>query len=133
MSKKLLLFSVAIILIMSLNAVSAFHYQSQYNINDFRETTEFRQTTKQKIGNYWDYESTKRTITEKTEVRRVTRTPTYSYYPYYSNSYRNSYVPYSNWRFKEPYTSSRYVNAPYNDYYYKPRYDQRLGYYNWRW
>lgn len=137
MSKKLLLFSIAIILIMSVNAVSGFYFDfnKQYNINDFRETTEFKQTTEQKIGDYWNYQTTKRTITEKTEVRKVTRTPNYYYsYSYYSpNSYRNYYVPSSNWRFKEPYVHSRYANAPYNDYYYKPRYDSSLGYYNWRW
>ncbi|MCH8945934.1 MAG: hypothetical protein IIA85_03355 [Nanoarchaeota archaeon] len=130
MNKKLLLFSVAIILIMSVNAVSGFHYPSQYTTNDFKQTTEFRQTTEQRIGDYWNYELTKRTITEKTVVRKVTRTPSYN--PYYS-SYGNYYVPYSNWRFKESYVNSRYVNAPYNDYYYKPRYDYTLRYYNWRW
>jgi len=37
----------------------------------------------------------------------------------------------SEWRYKEPYVSVRYVNQ--DDYYYKPRYDSKLGYYNWRW
>ena len=111
-----------IILFLSINIVSAsYFFDSRYKINDFRETTEFKQTTQQKVGDYWNYQTTKRTITEKTEVRRVTRTPTYSYYSYYPNSYRNSYAPYSNWRFKEAYVHSRYVNTPYNDYYYKPR------------
>ena len=129
MGKKLLLFSIVIILIMGLNAVSGFHFNSQYNTNDFRETTEFRQTTEQRTGDFWNFESTKRTITEKTEVRKVTRIPIH-----FSSSFsRNSHVPFSNWRFKEPYVHSRFANAQNNDYYYKPRYDNSLRYYNWRW
>jgi len=122
------------LLVLSLNAVSGFYHSPRYNIDDFKEITEFKQTTERKVGDYWNFESTKRTITEKTEVRKRTRTPIYSsyYYPNYG-AYGNSYVPFSNWRFKEPYRYSNYVNPRYDDYYYKPRYDSYQGYYNWRW
>ena len=139
MNRKLLLFSIALVLILSINAVSGYYFYPKYQTDDFREITEFKQTTERKIGDFWNYESTKRTITEKTEVRKRTRTPTYfPYYNYYggysySNSYRGSYAPFSSWRFKEPYEHKNYVNVHYSDYYYKPRYDYNLGYYNWRW
>lgn len=143
------LFLVVIILFLSISVVSAsYFFGSQYRINDFKEITEFRQTTEQKVGDYWNFESTKRTITEKTEVRKRTRTPSYNpYYSPYGNSYSpysrsygnyynprsNYYVSQSNWRFKEPYRYDNYANSRYNDYYYKPRYDPYQGYYNWRW
>lgn len=142
MNKKLLLFLVVMTLFLSINVVSAsYFFGSQYRTNDFKEITEFKQTTEQKVGDYWNFESTKRTITEKTEVRKRTRTPFYypnyrsygNYYAPYRTSYGNYYVPRSNWRFKEPYKYSNYANSPYSDYYYKPRYDPYLGYYNWRW
>ena len=142
MNKKSLFFLVVITIFLSINAVSAYSFfGSQYNVNEFKEITEFKQTTTQKVGDYWNFESTKRTITEKTEVIKRTRTPSYNpYYNSYGNyytpgyrSYGNYYVPQSNWRFKEPYQYSNYVNSRYNDYYYKPRFDPYLGYYNWRW
>lgn len=116
---------------LSVNAVSAYSFfEPRYNADDFRETTEFRQTTEHRTGDFWNSQTTKRTITEKTEVRKKIRTPNHYYYSRYPG---DSYVPYSNWRFKEPYRHSNYVNAHYSDYYYKPRYDYNLGYYNWRW
>ena len=131
MNKKSLLFLVVITLFLSINVVSAsYFFEPKYRINDFKEITEFKQTTEQKVGDYWNFESTKRTITERTVVRKITRTP--FYYPYYK-SYGNYYVPQSNWRFKEPYRYNDYANSRYSDYYYKPRYDPYLGYYNWRW
>jgi|TARA_Y100000310_G_C20540748_1_gene743167 hypothetical protein len=131
MNKKPLFFLVAVAIFLSINFISAsYFFDSDYEVNDFRETTEFKQTTEQKIGDFWDFESTKRTITETTEVRKRTRTPIYnSYY----RPYGNYDLPRSNWRFKEPYKESDYVGSHYNDYYYKPRYDSNLGYYNWRW
>jgi len=136
MNKKPLLFLVAIIFFLSINLVSAsYFFEPKYKINDFKEITEFKQTTEHKVGDFWNFESTKRTITEKTEVRKRTRTPIYYssyYYPNYGG-YRDSYIPFSNWRFKEPYEHSNYANSHYSDYYYKPRYDPYLGYYNWRW
>ena len=148
MNKKLLLFSIALVLVVSLNLVSAIFHYPQYQTDNFRETTEFKRVTVQNTGNFWNYESTKKTVIEKTETRKRIRTPSYSYYNYpnyYGNSYYNypnyrarsyfdnSYVPSSSWRFKESYDNRKYVNAHYNDYYYKPRYDSSLGYYNWRW
>jgi len=145
MNKKSLLFLVVIAIFLSINLVSAYYsFGSQYRTNDFKEITEFKRTTEQKVGDYWNFESTKRTITERTEVRKRTRTPSYNpYYRPYGNSYSpygNSYSPYSNnyisgsnWRYKEPYRRSDYVNSRYNDYYNKPRYDPYQGNYNWRW
>ena len=49
-----------------------------------------------------------------------------NYYPdYYSNTAYPGVYP-SNWRFKEPF------NTYTTPYYYQPRYDPYLGYYNWR-
>jgi len=122
---------VFVMAVLSIHAVSAYSFfEPRYNTDDFREITEFRQTTEHRTGDYWNSQTTKRTVSEKTEVRRKTRTPTYSSYYGYP---RDSYVPYSSWRFKEPYRHSNYANARYNDYYYKPRFDSNLGYYNWRW
>jgi len=133
MNKKLLLFSIAVLIILSLNSVSGFYHYPKNHINDFKETTEFKQTTEHRVGDFWNFESTKRTITEETEVRRRTRTPIYySYRHPHSNSYKDQ-VPSSNWRFKEPYDHKKYANAPNNDYYYKPRYNHDSGTYNWRW
>jgi hypothetical protein len=39
----------------------------------------------------------------------------------------------SDWRNKEPYEPERYDNAQYDDYYYKPRYDNYNQEFNWRW
>jgi|TARA_Y100000310_G_scaffold343261_1_gene450043 hypothetical protein len=135
MNKRLLLFSFAVLLVLSINAVSGSYFSNNYYTNDFKETTEFKKTTEQRVGDFWNFESTKKTITEKTEVRKRTRTPVYNYYRPYGNYYTSSYnyVPQSSWRFKPSYNSYRYTNAPYNDYYYKPRYDSYLGHYNWRW
>lgn len=139
MNKKALLLAFMSILLM-INFVSAdyfFDYSPRYKTDSYKETTEFKRTTEHKTGDFWNYESTKRIITEKTEVRRRTRTP---YYPSYGEYYRYDYrpygykpVPYSSWRYKKPYDHRDYIHAPYDDYYYKPRYDAQLGYYNWRW
>ena len=123
MSKKLLLFSILFVLILSINAVSGYYFYPKYHTDDFRETTEFRQTTERKIGDFWNYESTKRTVIEKTDIRKRIRTPIY--YPYYNYPspnyygnfyYGNSYTPFSSWRFKEPYAHKNYVNAHYSNY-----------------
>jgi len=132
------MFTFAVLLILSLNAVSGFFHYPEFRTNDFRETTEFTQTTQNTISDYWNFESTKRTITERTEVRKRTRTPIYSYSSYSPNRYGSNYAPsFSNWRYKEPFNFNRYdfnnrYNNQYNDYYYKPRFDSRLGYFNWR-
>jgi len=136
MNKKLLLFTFIslIFLILSINAVSGFFHYPEYRTDDFRETTEFKQTTERKISDPWYFESTKRTITETTEFRKRTRTPIYSYYSYSPKRYDYNYAPsFSNWRYKEPYKARNFGNSRNDEYYYKPRYDPGLGYYNWRW
>lgn len=126
------MFSVALAFIISINAVSGYFFYPNYQTDDFSEITEFKKVTEQNTGNFWNFESTKRTIIEKTEVRTRTRTPSYSYYNY-PTSYGNSYDPFSSWRFREPYDSQNYIDSHHGDYYYEPRYDSNLGYYNWRW
>ncbi len=65
-----------------------------------------------------------------THIEETTTKQNLPYYEdYYSNYYPNMYdsrVYPSNWRFKEPF------NTYTTPYYYQPRYDTYLGYYNWR-
>ena len=134
MGKSLSIALFALVFVLSLNAVSGFLFYSDYNVNDFKETSEFTKTTEHKTGDYWNSNSVKTTTSEKTEVRKVTRTPSYSSSYYSLKRYGYSDAPsYSNWRYKEPYISNKYQNTRYNDYYYRPRYDSQSGSYNWRW
>jgi len=133
MNKKLLLFSIALVLIVSINAVSGYYFYPKYQTDDFKEITEFKKITEQRTGDFWNFESTKRIVIERTEVRKRTRTPIYYSYPnYYGNFYYgNSYAPFSSRGFKGPYSNRNYINARYSGYNYNPRYDYNLGYSNY--
>lgn len=129
-----------VILVLMINSVSAgfLSYFQEYShprdkTDSYKETTEFKKVTETNTRDYWNSETVKTTISEKTEISRTSRTPYYSgyYAPSYSSYYYNP-VPYSSWRYKEPYNYYNYENAHYRNYYYKPRYDSELGYYNWR-
>ena len=146
MNKKLFVL-FAVVFILGVNLISAGNYWSYHDVyNDYRyqgnyysgynEKYEYTKTIKTKADYDWDSYKTKTTITEKVEVKR---TPAYSYY--YSTPYRNYYNPptdytkhidYSSWGYKEVYDNDYYDDSNYQNYYYQPRYNYNLGYYNWR-
>jgi hypothetical protein len=147
MNKKLFSLAVLIIFLFAINFVSAgfWDYWSDYKTDTYKETSEYTKTTEFSSSDYYTSRRTKHTISEKTEYYERTRTPTYRYsrYPRYDRyDYHYDSVPYSSWRYKEPYDHDKY-RCDYEDdyrrkqckkgYYYKPRYDYDKGYYNWRW
>lgn len=138
MGKKLAAFvALAFILVLSVNLTSAYYYdwRLDYRTDSFSDVSENTRTTISTVRD-WDFSETiKHTTTDKIEIKRKTKTPSYRRISY---RYRPRYVsyydraPYSNWRYKEPYNSRWDRNSRYN-HYYEPRYDGGLGHYNWRW
>ena len=150
-TKGLLLLSLVLVLVLSVSIVSAWEsydtydshpWQSSdlnYKTQTYKDTTEYKRTTETGYKDRWNDEKLKTTVTEKTEYSITTKRPDYRtdvYYGYNSPSYRyndrdDKYRDYgSSWRYKEPYSEWKQTGK--DDYYYKPRYDTYLGYYNWR-
>ena len=136
MKKALVLISIVFVLVLMIKLVSAHHsyyYYPKYKTDSHKEVIEYKHTTEDSYKDYWNSEKVKTTVTQKTEIKRTNKKPDYSYYDYHKPYYYGyHYVPYSSWRYKEQYNYYRYKDSDERDYYYKPRYDYSLGYYNWR-
>jgi len=118
-------------------------YGDCYRAETFRDTTENKHTTVSTFEDRYTTEKVKTVTTSYTDIQRETRTPIYSgysRYPYRTFYYPSRTVighvdgyPSSYWRYKEPYDNSDpYHRDSRYSYYYEPRYDSYLGYYNWR-
>jgi hypothetical protein len=118
-----------------------------YQVNNYKDTTEYKQTTVTEVSDPWSSQKVTKTVNEKTTIETKNKAPVYyndynsgynnfnGYNNYNSgNNYNTGYdsnnnydsVPYSSFRYQQPYNS-------YSNYYYQPRYDSNSGYYNWRW
>ena len=126
MNKKTILFSIVLVFILSVGFVSA--WDNFGNKKDtFREITDFKKTTETTHRDPLNFERIKITNSQRIEVFRESRSPSY-----------NS-MPYSNFRYSSPsnyrWSDSRCDindNRCRRDYYYQPRFDHNMGYYNWR-
>lgn len=120
---------LAVLIILMINMVSAYHhygYYPKYKTDSFRETTEFRKVTDSYSGDYWDSQRVRKTVTERTDVTRTKRYPSYHYgygygyggyhKPYYDYGY--GYKPISKYSYYKPYHSRNLVYSNYADYYY---------------
>jgi hypothetical protein len=136
-TKGIFIFSIVFILL-SISFASAFweYYDPWAKYNDRADHND---------GKYYDYYSDTWTVNHETtseqnypwgyEKTTESFTDEYSYESknYLFGNYHGwqPAVSYTNRRYKEPY--SQWHPEDKNDYYYKPVYDNYLGYYNWRW
>ena len=95
----------------------------EYKTTSYKDTTQYKQKTVSETKDPWSSEKIVVETSTKTSVERKNKVPIFSGY-----NYRYERVPSSSWRYKEPYYFWKN-----NNYYYKPKYDSDLGYYNWRW
>lgn len=94
-----------------------------YNYDDrYKQVTTFDKKTEERRDFKNGYEKITTSFSQRTEIERKSTGPNH-----YSFSHSNWNYPASNWRYSYP----NYDTSKYN-YYYKPRYDYNLGYYNWR-
>lgn len=147
MDKKYMLIATALCLSLLVSLTSAYTYYypehsyygsgllSYFDRNTLRSTTFTENEESVVIDIPGGTKKITTTVTQKTTVKK-NLFPYYSY-PYFTDyastgygpTYKYSSVYPSNWRFKEPYYSFNTYTTPY---YYEPRYDSNLGYYNWR-
>ena len=119
-------------------------YSPCYRTDTFRDTTENRHTTISTSRDRFTTESIRTVTTSYTDIQRETRTPIRmqisspffpfrTFYPSRTVIGNVDGYPSSYWRFKEPFdpNNPRHMDSRYS-YYYQPRYDPNLGYYNWR-
>ncbi len=122
MNKKAILFSIALCLaVIAISNVSASYwdYPNYYSSYD-KDTYYHKNSAYSTTYHPWGVERTSYYTTQKTIVER-------NYYP---SNY--AYRSYSYWRYEPSYYPTNYYNTYTKPYYYAPRYDYNLGYYNWR-
>lgn len=142
MVKKQLIALLPILILLMLSLASA--YDGYYYPSDNTYKRTLYDYDKQSYTNYYSWGTEKVSTTTRTTRKIESYYPNiyYSPSPVYHVSAPTSYSQYpsSNWRYKKPYNCYDYECSPryrnYNSYqrpyYYEPRYDSNLGYYNWR-
>ena len=140
-----LVFTAILISLSIASAYDGYYYPSD---NIPQRTTYI--SDKQSYTNYYSWGTEKVSTTTRTTKTTQGYYPNSYYQSYPSYNYNSYYRPsqyaptqiyrapsYSNWRYKEPYNRCNYnpcnsYNTYTTPYYYQPRYDSNLGYYNWQ-